>query len=129
MSTPFTSRRTSRWSRRRRCCAVFTTISFVGSSVNEAYQVLLKSAVIMQMIPFMYLFLTLARTTGVPAWARAAGLVGLTTTIVGLVVAFLPTADVDDVWTFELKLVAGVVGPLAVGWYLFQRAARAEGRS
>ena len=53
------------------CCTLFTAISFVGSSVNEAYQVLLKSAVIMQMIPFTYLFLTLVRTDGVPA-GRAA---------------------------------------------------------
>jgi amino acid transporter len=106
------------------CCAFFTTISLVGSSVNEAYQVLLKSAVIMQMIPFTYLFLTLARTNGVPRWARAAGMVGLTTTVVGLLVAFLPTSDVDNVWTFELKLAAGVLGPLAVGWYLFRRAGR-----
>ena len=107
------------------CCAFFTAISLLGSSVNEAYQILLKSAVILQMIPFTYLFLTLARTDGVPGWARAAGLVGLVTTVVGLVVAFLPTSDVEDVWFFELKLVAGVLGPLAVGWYLFQRAARA----
>ena len=106
------------------CCTLFTAISFVGSSVNEAYQVLLKSAVIMQMIPFAYLFLTLARTDGIAAWARGAGLLGLTTTVVGLVVAFLPTSDVDNVWTFELKLLAGVVGPTAVGWYLFQRADR-----
>ena len=95
--------------------------------MNEAYQVLLKSAVIMQMIPFTYLFLTLVRTAGVPSWARGAGLVGLTTTVVGLVVAFLPTADVDEVWIFELKLLAGVLGPLAVGWTLFKRATRAEG--
>ncbi len=108
------------------CCAFFTGMSLVGSSVDEAYQILLKSAVILQMIPFSYLFLTLARTTGIAAWARAAGGVGLTTTLVGLVVAFLPTSDVDDVVMFELKLVAGVVGPLAVGWYLFRRAARAE---
>ncbi len=108
------------------CCAFFTTLSFVGSSVNEAYQVLLKSAVVMQMIPFGYLFLTLSRTDGIPGWARTAGLVGLVTTMVGLVVAFLPTADVDDVWIFELKLLAGVLGPLAVGWTLFTRASRAE---
>ncbi len=111
------------------CCAFFTTISLLGSSVNEAYQILLKSAVILQMIPFTYLFLTLSRTDGVPGWARGAGMVGLVTTVVGLVVAFLPTSDVDDVWTFELKLVAGVLGPLAVGWYLFRRAERAGGRA
>jgi glutamate:GABA antiporter len=111
------------------CCAFFTMLSLLGSSVNEAYQILLKSAVILQMIPFTYLFLTLTRTDGVPGWSRGAGFVGLVTTVVGLVVAFLPTSDVGDVWFFELKLLAGVLAPLAVGSYLFQRAARAEGRA
>ena len=105
-------------------CAVFTAISFVGSSVNEAYQVLLKSAVVIQMIPFAYLFLTLAKTPGVGAGARAAGVVGFTTTLVSLAVAFLPTSDVESVWTFELKLIAGVLGPTALGWFLFRRSAR-----
>ncbi len=104
------------------CCALFTGISFVGSSVNEAYQVLLKSAVVMQMVPFSYLFLTLAKTDEVPGWARAAGLVGLATTLFGLVVAFLPTSDVENVWSFELKLLAGVAGPIALGWFLFSRS-------
>ena len=61
-------------------------------------------------------------------WARAAGMVGLATTVAGLIVAFLPTSDVEDVWFFELKLLAGVLAPLAVGWYLFQRAARRAAR-
>ncbi len=107
-------------------CALFTGISFVGSSVNEAYQVLLKSAVVIQMIPFTYLFLTLAQTPGISVWARVAGRTGLTTTLFGLVVAFLPTADVASVWTFELKLAAGVLGPTALGWFLFRRSTRSR---
>ena len=53
--------------------AVFTGLSMAGSSVSEAYQVLLKSAVVIQMIPFIYLFLTLARTTGISAWLSTDG--------------------------------------------------------
>ena len=104
------------------CCAVFTGLSFVGSSVNEAYQVLLKSAVIIQMIPFTYLFLTLASTPGIASWARSAGMLGFVTTCIGLLVAFLPTADVDSVVTFELKLLAGVVAPVGLGWFLHRRS-------
>src|SRR4029077_13322333 len=62
-------------------CAVlagaFTAVSLGGSNVAEAYQVLLKAAVVIQLIPFMYLFLALVKTTGVSAGARAAGVVGL----------------------------------------------------
>ena len=104
------------------CCALFTGLSFVGSSVNEAYQVLLKSAVVIQMVPFTYLFLTLAQTPGISSWARAAGVVGFVTTVIGLAVAFVPPGDVDSRWTFELKLVAGVAGPIGLGWFLFRRS-------
>jgi glutamate:GABA antiporter len=111
-------------------CAVlaglFTALSLVGSSVAEAYQVLLKAAVVIQLIPFIYLFLALVRTAGVTAAARGAGLVGLCTTVVGLGAAFLPTSDVTSVALFETKLIVGVVGPTALGWFLFKRAQRGE---
>jgi amino acid transporter len=102
--------------------AAFTAFSLVGSSVAEAYQVLLKAAVVIQLVPFMYLFLALAKLDGVPAWARAAGAAGLLTTVIGLAAAFLPTSDVDSVLVFELKMIVGVAGPLVVGWLLFARA-------
>ena len=103
-------------------CGVFTTLSLVGSSVAEAYQVLLKAAVVIQLIPFIYLFLGLMKTHDVSMAARMAGVVGLTTTLVGLAAAFLPTSDVTSVWVFEVKLITGVVGPTALGWFLFWRA-------
>jgi len=102
----------------------FTALSLVGSSVAEAYQVLLKAAVVIQLIPFTYLFLALARASGVSALARGAGLLGLATTLFGLGAAFLPTSDVTSVPLFETKLVIGVVGPTALGWYLFKRSQR-----
>lgn len=102
--------------------AVFTTFSLVGSSVAEAYQVLLKAAVVIQLVPFVYLFLALAKLNGVTAAARAAGIVGLLTTVVGLAAAFLPTADVSSVAVFELKMLVGVGVPLGVGWLLFRNS-------
>ena len=51
--------------------ALFTAVSLSGSSVAEAYQFLLKSAIVLQMIPFAYLFIALARLpeAGVLKWA------------------------------------------------------------
>lgn len=106
--------------------AMFTALSLTGSSVAEAYQVLLKAAVVIQLIPFVYLFLGLAKAAGVSGLARAAGIVGLLTTIVGLLAAFLPTSDVASVLMFETKMVIGVAGPTALGWWLFKRARRQE---
>jgi glutamate:GABA antiporter len=104
--------------------ALFTAFSLAGSSVAEAYQVLLKSAVVIQLVPFVYLFLALIRADDVGSAARAAGVVGLATTAVSLVAAFLPTSDVSHVAVFEFKLLAGVLGPTALGWFLFKRANR-----
>ena len=107
-------------------CAVlatgFTLFSMVGSTVAEAYQVLLKAAVVIQLIPFVYLFLALAKAEGVGTGARVAGFVGLGTTIFGLGSAFLPTADVTSVLLFEIKMIIGVAGPTLIGWLLFRRA-------
>lgn len=102
----------------------FTALSLTGSSVAEAYQVLLKAAVVIQLIPFIYLFLALARTPSATAAARAAGVLGLTTTVFGLGAAFVPTGDVTSIPLFETKLIVGVVGPTALGWFLFKRSQR-----
>lgn len=106
--------------------ASFTAASLVGSSVAEAYQVLLKAAVVIQLIPFVYLFLALARASGVRMAARVAGGVGMVTTVAGIGFAFLPTPDVGNALVFELKMVVGVLGPTAIGWALFQRARRRD---
>jgi len=106
--------------------AAFTAFSLAGSNVAEAYQVLLKAAVVIQLIPFVYLFLALVKTAAVTRLARAAGVVGLSATAVALCAAFLPTADVTSVPLFESKMIAGVVGPTALGWFLFRRARRLE---
>ena len=112
-------------------CAVlataFTMFSMVGSSVAEAYQVLLKAAVVIQLIPFIYLFLALVKAAGVGAGARAAGVVGHVTTAFGLCSAFLPTRTLP-VALFETKMVIGVVGPIAIGWFLFKRSRGRRGR-
>lgn len=103
---------------------LFTLMSLAGSTVAEAFQVLLKASIVIQLVPFVYLFLALARLDGVTPLARAAGVVGLTTTVGGMIAAFIPTGDVRSVLVFEAKMVAGVLGPTAVGWYLYRQSRR-----
>jgi amino acid transporter len=106
--------------------AIFTAFSLIGSNVAEAYQVLLKAAVVIQLVPFVYLFLALTKASVVSHAARVAGLVGLCTTVISLIAAFLPTSDVTSVALFETKMVVSVVAPTTLGWLLFKRAQRAE---
>ena len=102
--------------------AAFTAWSLIGSGVAEAYQILLKSAVVIQLIPFAYLFVGLMTLDEVGLGPRAAGAIGLAATIVGLIAAFIPPSDVARVAVFEAKLAIGIVAPTAAGWFLFRRA-------
>jgi hypothetical protein len=96
----------------------------VGSAVDEAYQVLLRATVVINLIPFVYVFLALATLDRVSALARSAGGVGAAITTAGILAAFLPDDNVTSVAIFELKMVAGVVGPLLIGIWLFARSQR-----
>jgi amino acid transporter len=103
--------------------AGFVGLALAGSTVAEAYQVLLRAAVVIQLIPFLYLFAGLMRLEQARASARFAGLVGLATSALGIVTAFIPSPDVASVAIFELKMLAGVIVPVGVGLGLFRRRA------
>jgi glutamate:GABA antiporter len=105
--------------------ALLTLASLAGSTVTEAFQVLLKASIVIQLVPFVYLFLALVRMRDAGRASRFAGAVGLATTVVGMVAAFIPTGDVENVLTFEAKMVVGVAAPTLIGWLLFRRARRA----
>ncbi len=102
----------------------FIAATMWGSTVKEAYQVLLRSSVITTLIPFCYMFLGLIRLSDEPAWKRLAGLVGLVVSGVGMIAAFAPDDDVVNVVSYEIKLVSGSLLPLAVGIAFFLRAQR-----
>jgi hypothetical protein len=59
---------------------------------------------------------------------RVAGAVGAVVTAAGMVTAFLPTDDVADVLVFELKMLVGVGGPIAIGLWLYWRSRAAGAR-
>jgi amino acid transporter len=102
-------------------CGLFTALSLAGSSVAEAYQVLLKATVVIQLIPFLYLFLALMKTDDVTRSSRFAGIVGLLTTSLAMMAAFLPTSEVSNVLVFEIKLGVAVAGTTALGGVLYWR--------
>ena len=104
------------------CCIVVT---LAGSTVAEAYQMFLKSSAVTTLVPFCYMFLGLARLDGVAWWQRAAGWLGFLVSAAGAFAAFIPSGEVESVVAFELKLIAGALGPLAVGVWLYARSRRA----
>lgn len=102
--------------------AALTALSLVGSTVAEAYQVLLRATVVINLVPFVYIFLALLTLDTARRVERVAGAVGALVTTSGMLAAFLPDADVTSVALFELKMAAGVAGPVMVGLWLFARS-------
>lgn len=101
--------------------AALTVVSLAGSSVAEAYQVLLRAAVVINLVPFVYVFLAVLQLREQSGRVRASAALGLLVTIGGIAAVFLPTGDVGDVVTFELKMLASVGGLLGLGLWLFSQ--------
>jgi len=114
-------------------CAVLsaglTALSLTGSSVAEAYQVLLRATVVINLVPFVYMFLALVTLDTACSAERVAGAMGAMVTVAGIATAFLPSDDVTSVAVFELKMCAGVAGPVAIGVWLYWRTKNEELRT
>ncbi len=102
--------------------AALTALSLTGSTVAEAYQVLLRATVVLNLVPFVYTFLALLTLDTARVFERVAGAVGAMVTVFGMLAAFLPGDDVTSVAIFELKMAAGVGAPMAIGLWLYGRA-------
>jgi glutamate:GABA antiporter len=104
--------------------------SFLGVSVGEAYLTMLDLAVVLQLSPSAYMFLALLKhtwTEGVvlnanKAYLTVNAVAGLAATFVGLVVAFIPSRQVNSVWIFEAKLVAGCLIVFGAAIFFYHRA-------
>lgn len=119
---------------------LFIGMSFVGATVEEAYQILLLLAVVLQLIPFLYMFGALIsiamRNELRDAYYRRstlwlAGLSGFASTALGMVVAFIPPADRQEpTWLFELKMFIGCAFFLGLaGFFFFVYSKRRERES
>jgi glutamate:GABA antiporter len=111
--------------------SLLTMMSFLGVSVGEAYLTLLDLAVILQLLPTCYLFGALLKHTldkqsslnASRPYLLVNGAAGLLAAMLGLVVAFIPSRQVNSVWLYEIKLIIGCV--LVFGSaYLFYRNAQ-----
>ena len=107
--------------------SLFLAMSFVGSSVEQAYKVLLSLAVVLQLIPFLYMYGALIRIAAGEVVLKgpygrktlwAAGISGFVTTAVGMCVAFVPPAD-EVAWIFELKMALGCIFIIGLGAFFF----------
>jgi amino acid transporter len=101
-----------------------------GTTVQDAYDVLVNITIVIYFVPYLYLFVTLIRLgadlnervdgSRVPAWrgpiARwCAALAGFTATLVSVVLAFVPPEGTANVFSYELNLVLQTAAVMAAG--------------
>jgi len=109
-----------------------------GSTIHEAFVVLLDMTVILSLMPLLYIFASLPvlrwRAAGsddgitlVPGGAAGcwlAAAVGFSTTLFAIVTSAMPPAGSTDEGLFLLKVVGGSALLIAVGWTFFVRGRR-----
>ncbi len=93
-----------------------------GTSVRDAYVILTSTTIILFFIPYLYIFASYLRLRRDRSFLSAlAGWVGLSAVLLSIGVSLVPPA-VERPWGFELKVVGGVIGFMAIGWVLARRS-------
>jgi amino acid transporter len=113
--------------------AVLVILNFAGAGVQETFQKLLSLAVVLQLVPFLYMFGALvkfAATESAPQgqYSRVtmllAGSSGLLTTVLGIALVFFPAQQITSLWSYELWMFGGTaffVGLAAFFFFVYGR--------
>jgi amino acid transporter len=95
--------------------------------VQEAFQKMLSAAVVLQLVPFLYVFAALikfaARRSLQGCYGRGtlmfAGVAGLVTTILAIVVAYFPAKQITSLWKYEVSMFGITLGFIALAVFFF----------
>jgi amino acid transporter len=98
---------------------MFVLISLFGSTVVDAYGILLKSSVVIQLIPFLYLFAGLWKLGKSKLWA----VLGFISTAFGTAFVFVPSENISNLFWYESKIIAFPILVIGIG-FLFYYVAR-----
>jgi amino acid transporter len=113
--------------------AILVILNFAIAGVQETFQKLLSLAVVLQLVPFVYMFAALVKfavTESSPKgqYGRAAmfvaGLSGLLTTILGIALVFFPAQQISSLFWYEVWMVGGTlffVGLAAFFFFVYGR--------
>jgi amino acid transporter len=108
--------------------ALLVLLNFAGAGVQETFQKLLSLAVVLQLVPFLYMFGALVKfavreTKRVGQYGRGtmlvAGLCGLLTTTLGIGLVFFPASQITSLWQYELWMVGGTVFFVGLAAFFF----------
>ena len=95
-------------------------IAAIGSSVGEMYLFLLQTTVILQLIPYVYMFAALIKVRSTYGKSGGffrnkyvtiiSGFIGGGMTVFGIAFAFVPSSNISAILTYELKLILSCLG-------------------
>ncbi len=108
---------------------VLVVINFAASGgVQEAFQTMLSLAVVLQLVPFVYVFAALLsfasrKSDGKGRYSRSvlvlSGASGLVTTILAIMVAFSPAKQITSVLLYEVKMFGLTLFFIAMAAFFF----------
>ena len=100
----------------------------LSGGVQEAFQKMLSAAVVLQLIPFLYVFAALVKF----AWRGSveggrysrttlmlSGIAGLVTTTLAIIVAFFPAKQITSLWKYEVSMFGITLGFVALAVFFF----------
>jgi hypothetical protein len=100
----------------------------LSGGVQEAFQKMLSAAVVLQLVPFLYVFAALikfavGRSLQGGCYGRGtlmfAGVAGLVTTALAIVVAFFPAKQITSLWKYEVSMFGITLGFIALAVFFF----------
>src|ERR1700747_2444864 len=112
---------------------ILIVMNFVGAGVQETFQELLSLAVVLQLIPFLYMFGALMKIASSDSFVKGrygkatltlAGFSGFTTTCLGIALAFFPAQQIKSLLSYEIWMFGGTllfVGLAAFFFFIYGR--------
>ena len=112
---------------------ILVIVNFTAAGVQETFQKLLSLAVVLQLVPFLYMFGALLKIAAQPSFTKVqygkptllfAGASGLVTTTMGIALAFFPAAQITSILSYEVWMFGGTllfVGLAAFFFFVYGR--------
>jgi amino acid transporter len=107
---------------------ILVVVNFTGAGVQETFQKLLSLAVVLQLIPFLYMFAALLKIAAQPSFSKVqytkttlflAGASGLVTTTMGIALAFFPAAQITSILLYEVWMFGGTLLFMGLAAFFF----------
>jgi glutamate:GABA antiporter len=107
---------------------VLVIINFTAAGVQETFQKLLSLAVVLQLVPFIYMFGALLKIAFGSAFTKGrysqttlilAGFSGILTTTLGIALAFFPAQQIKSLLSYEIWMFGGTLFFISLAAFFF----------